>query len=171
MIQSGFQAAVSPVLQLDVNQTATQDFHLQVGAATQTVNVTASAELLQSSTTELGTVIEQKTVNDLPLNGRSFSALLTLAPGVNPVNYSQNSSVGYTTGLGPPASRARHIPSHRRKVNGTGRICGIWMASATHLPRAVPMIFPRSLMPYRGSKSSPITIRPNLARVLGGWSI
>ncbi len=99
--QSGFQSAVSPELKLDVNQISTQDFHLQVGAATQTVNVTASAaELLQASTSNLGSVVEQKTVNDLPLNGRSFSALLTLTPGSNPVNYSQNGSVGYGTGFG-----------------------------------------------------------------------
>ena len=78
--QAGFQTAVSTVLKLDVNQISTQDFHLQVGSQSQTVDVMASAELLQASSTELGTVVEQRAVSDLPLNGRSFTALLTLAP-------------------------------------------------------------------------------------------
>ncbi|MCU1225660.1 MAG: hypothetical protein JWQ42_3753 [Edaphobacter sp.] len=100
--QNGFQSAASPELQLDVNQIATQDFHMQVGQVSDTVNVSASAELLQASSTELGTVVEQRTVNELPLNGRNFTALLTLAPGVNAVNYSQNKTVGYSTGFGAP---------------------------------------------------------------------
>jgi Carboxypeptidase regulatory-like domain len=79
--QAGFQAAVSPVRKLDVNQISTQDFHLQVGSQSQTVDVMAAAELLQASSTELGTVVEQRAVSDLPLNGRSFTTLLTLAPG------------------------------------------------------------------------------------------
>src|ERR1700676_2044244 len=98
--QAGFQTAVSTVLKLDVNQISTQDFHLQVGSQSQTVNVSASAELLQASSTELGTVVEQRAVSDLPLNGRSFTALLTLAPGANPVNQSQNGGVGYSATFG-----------------------------------------------------------------------
>ncbi len=98
--QSGFDTATSPELRLEVNQVATQDFKLTVGSATQTVTVTSAAELLQASTANLGAVVDTRPVADLPLNGRSFSALLTLAPGVNPVNYSQNGSVGYGTGFG-----------------------------------------------------------------------
>jgi Carboxypeptidase regulatory-like domain len=98
--QTGFQTATSPNLKLDVNQIATQDFKLEVGATSQTVSVSATTEMLQASTANLGAVVEQKTVNDLPLNGRSFSALLTLTPGSNPINYSQNGSVGYGTGFG-----------------------------------------------------------------------
>jgi hypothetical protein len=100
--QTGFQTSSSAGLKVDVNQVLTQDFKLEVGATSQTVNVTATAEMLQSSTANLGAVVEQRTVNELPLNGRSFSALLTLTPGESPVNYSQNSSVGYGTGFGPP---------------------------------------------------------------------
>ena len=100
MTQTGFDTATSPDFKLEVNQIATQDFKLTVGSATQTVTVTSAAELLQASTANLGAVVETRPVNDLPLNGRSFSALLTLAPGVNPVNYSQNGGVGYGTGFG-----------------------------------------------------------------------
>lgn len=99
---TGFQTAQSTEIKLNVNQIATQDFKLEVGATSQTVEVSATAEMLQASSSELGAVVEQQTVNDLPLNGRSFSALLTLTPGENPVNYSQNSNVGYGTGFGSP---------------------------------------------------------------------
>ena len=96
--QNGFDTATSQEFRLEVNQVATQDFKLQVGATSQTVTVSSSSELLQASTANLGAVVEQRAVNDLPLNGRSFSALLTLAPGVNPVNQSQNKSgVSYGT--------------------------------------------------------------------------
>src|ERR1700733_4790520 len=98
--QSGFDTATSPPFTLEVNQIATQDFKLQIGATSQTVNVTATAELLQASTANLGAVVETRPVADLPLNGRSFSALLSLAPGVSTVNYSQNSGVGNGTGFG-----------------------------------------------------------------------
>lgn len=100
VVQSGFDTAASPDLRLEVNQIATQDYKLTVGSATQTVTVTSAVELLQASTANLGAVVDTRPVADLPLNGRSFSALLTLAPGVNPVNYSQNSGTGYGTGFG-----------------------------------------------------------------------
>jgi Carboxypeptidase regulatory-like domain len=57
--QTGFQTATSPNLKLDVNQIATQDFKLEVGATSQTVSVTATTEMLQASTANLGAVVEQ----------------------------------------------------------------------------------------------------------------
>ncbi len=101
-VQAGFQSAVSPTLRLDVNQIGSQDFHMQVGQVSETVTVSASAELLQASSTEMGTVVEERTVNELPLNGRNFTSLLTLAPGVNAVNYSQIKSLNYGSGLSAP---------------------------------------------------------------------
>ncbi len=99
---TGFSTSTTRTIKLDVNQIVTQDFKLEVGSATTTVSVTASAEMLQASTANLGAVVEQQTVSNLPLNGRSFSALLTLTPGSNPVNYSQNSNVTFGVGFGSP---------------------------------------------------------------------
>lgn len=100
--QTGFRDAVSPELTLFVNQTATQDFHLQVGTASQTVSVGASTPLLQASTTELGSVVSERAVGDLPLNGRNFTALLTLTPGVSAINYSQFRTTSYAHDGGGP---------------------------------------------------------------------
>jgi hypothetical protein len=87
---------------LAVNQTATIDVALAVGAQTQVVTVEATAEQLQTSTAEMGTVIATRQVNDLPLNGRNFTQLLSLTPGVAPVSTSQNAMGGRTGGFATP---------------------------------------------------------------------
>jgi Carboxypeptidase regulatory-like domain len=87
---------------LAVNQTATIDVSLSAGAQTQVVNVDATAEQLQVSSAELGTVIATKQVNDLPLNGRNFTQLLSLTPGVVPISVGQNAMGGRTGGFAAP---------------------------------------------------------------------
>src|SRR5208337_3474866 len=80
---------------LQVNQTTTFDFTLPVGATSQTVTVQAAAAGIETSTAELGSVVVQKEVNDLPLNGRNFTELLMLTPGVSPISVAQNNTGGY----------------------------------------------------------------------------
>jgi hypothetical protein len=89
--KEGFEAVTQAEFALDVNQTTTFDFTLKVGSSMQTVTVQAAAAQVQTSTSELGTVVTQTMVNDLPLNGRNFTQLLTLTPGVSPVSVAQNS--------------------------------------------------------------------------------
>ncbi|HEY6990902.1 MAG TPA: carboxypeptidase-like regulatory domain-containing protein, partial [Bryobacteraceae bacterium] len=91
----GFQTWQLPSITLAVNQTATMDISMQVGALQQTVTVEAAGELLQQSTAEVGAVIAAKQVVDLPLNGRNFTQLLSLSPGVAPVSVAQNASNGF----------------------------------------------------------------------------
>jgi len=64
--------------------------------------VEAAAEQLQGSNAGLGTVIATKQVNDLTLNGRNFTQLLSLTPGVAPVSVAQNSMSGRQGGFGAP---------------------------------------------------------------------
>ena len=94
--KAGFRTARADRLVLEVNQTATFNLTLEVGAVEQTVSVEAQGAAIQSSTAELGNVIAEREVVDLPLNGRNFSQLLSLNPGVAPVNVSQSSG-GFTT--------------------------------------------------------------------------
>src|SRR5438128_713444 len=89
---------------LAVNQTATIDVSLAAGAETEVISVEATAEQLQVSTAELGTVIATKQVNDLPLNGRNFTQLLSLTPGVVPISVGQNAMGGRTAGFAAPIS-------------------------------------------------------------------
>jgi len=87
--KEGFKLARQTGIVLDVERVARIDFTLSVGAVTQSVNVTAKGDALQTSTAELGTVVTQKFVESLPLNGRNFTELLTLSAGASPINDSQ----------------------------------------------------------------------------------
>jgi len=101
----GFKKTVTNPFALGVSETVTQNVSLSVGEMSEVVEVTAGSELVQSSSSELGTVINQRTVEDLPLNGRNFTQLLTLTPGATPVSTSQNRSIGGVEGnVGIPGS-------------------------------------------------------------------
>jgi outer membrane receptor protein involved in Fe transport len=99
---SGFNKAQLSAFTVGVNETVARNVSLQVGAATETVEVTAPSELLQTSTAELGNVIEEKVIKDMPLQGRNFTQLLLLSPGVNPVSTAQGAGQngGDSTGVG-----------------------------------------------------------------------
>jgi outer membrane receptor protein involved in Fe transport len=90
----GFKTATENPFTLSVNQTSTHNFTLSLGASTQEVTVSALAIHLEASTAELGTAINQSEVNNLPLNGRNFTQLLDLTPGVSPISTGQNAGGG-----------------------------------------------------------------------------
>ena len=92
--KDGFNTLEKTGLVFQVNQTATLNFALTVGSTTQTVDVSATVSTVDSSTAELGTVVSERSVKDLPLNGRNFTQLLTLTPGISPVSVGQNSGGG-----------------------------------------------------------------------------
>ena len=94
VVKEGFTTANQSQFTMYVNQTATLNFRLNVGSTQESVTVSAQAEAIQSSTSELGTVISQRAVVDLPLNGRNFTQLLTLTPGASPISVGQNSGGG-----------------------------------------------------------------------------
>jgi hypothetical protein len=79
----GFQKEIRSGILIQVQQVARADFQLNVGAVSQTVEVTATAALLASDDATVGQVIENKRIVDLPLNGRSYLTLTALAPGVS----------------------------------------------------------------------------------------
>jgi outer membrane receptor protein involved in Fe transport len=94
VVKNGFGPALKSGIILLVNQTATYDFALKPGAVTDVVEVQANPLVLETSTSELGVAVVKEQVNDLPLNGRNFTQLLNLTPGVSTVNVSQNSATG-----------------------------------------------------------------------------
>jgi hypothetical protein len=118
--KQGFKSAKTAAFDVAVNQTVSIPVALAVGTTTETVEVTSQSELIQASSTELGTVIEEKEVHDLPLNGRNFTQLLTLAPGVTPVGTSQNSAGCCEGNVGIPgggfSDASFHGQSNRSKL-------------------------------------------------------
>jgi Carboxypeptidase regulatory-like domain/TonB dependent receptor len=81
----GFRKFVQEGVKLDVNQTATLTFHLAVGAASEKVEIHEDAPLIESTTTSLGKTVQEREILDLPLNGRNFTQLGVLQPGVVPI--------------------------------------------------------------------------------------
>ena len=79
---AGFRSVHQTGIVLEVNQRATLDFSLSIGAATESITVEGSAPLLNASDASVSTVIGNRFVENMPLNGRSFSSLIELAPGV-----------------------------------------------------------------------------------------
>ena len=81
----GFKRYVQEGISLDVNKTATVAIHLAVGTNTQEIEVKADALMIESTSTNLGQTVGDREVLDLPLNGRHFTQLGTLQPGVVPI--------------------------------------------------------------------------------------
>jgi outer membrane receptor protein involved in Fe transport len=81
----GFQTYLQQGISLDVNQTATIGIHLKLGSETQQVEVSANAALVQSTVSSLGQTVMEHEILDLPLDGRNFSQLGLLQPGVVPL--------------------------------------------------------------------------------------
>lgn len=79
----GFKTAVKEGLQLNVNQTATLDLKLELGAMTTQITVTAEVPLLEDANADRGGLIDAESVKEYPLNTRNPFMLAMLSPGVN----------------------------------------------------------------------------------------
>lgn len=77
----GFKRKIVGRLDLEVGRIVVQDFELEVGDISEIVNVTTAAPIVERATISVGQVINQRTVQDIPLNGRYFLDLGLLIPG------------------------------------------------------------------------------------------
>ncbi|MEW5978752.1 MAG: TonB-dependent receptor [Acidobacteriota bacterium] len=82
VIKSGFRTYRRTGLQLRVADRISLDIRMELGDVVQTVEVTAAAPLLQTTTGTVSLLVEQKKIVTLPLDGRNFIPLLALSPGV-----------------------------------------------------------------------------------------
>jgi hypothetical protein len=79
----GFQSVVRSDIELQVQQTARLNFEMAVGQVTETIQVTGGAPLLTTEDATVGSVIENRRIIELPLNGRNFLQLVALSPNVS----------------------------------------------------------------------------------------
>jgi len=77
----GFKTQVADQVTLEVAKTAVQNFQMDVGAISEQVLVSSDVPVIETATTSVGTVINQRTVQEIPLNGRHFVDLGLLIPG------------------------------------------------------------------------------------------
>jgi hypothetical protein len=94
---SGFTKVEVSAFNVGVNETVARNVKLELGAVTETTVVTGQSELIQTSTAELGNVVEEAVISAVPLQGRNFTQLMLLSPGVNPVSTAQGpqSEIGF----------------------------------------------------------------------------
>ncbi|MFN7651176.1 MAG: carboxypeptidase regulatory-like domain-containing protein [Acidobacteriota bacterium] len=81
--KSGFKSASRANVELQVQQAARVDFNLEIGQVSEVVEVSSRLPLLSTEDATVGSVIEQKRITELPLNGRNFFSLVGLSPNVN----------------------------------------------------------------------------------------
>jgi len=101
--KSGFKKFVREPIVVEIESGIRVDIVLQIGAQTETVEVTGAPPLLQPETNSLGQVVEQRSVTELPLNGRNPLALVELVPGIVPQGQPSggNASGGNPVGANP----------------------------------------------------------------------
>lgn len=94
--KEGFKTSTIPSLDVEIGKTANGSVVLSIGERTETVEVSTLPPQLQTSEATVGQVIDQKQINDLPLNGRNVLQLATLAPGVSPPQQGQTGNPNRT---------------------------------------------------------------------------
>lgn len=112
---AGFQEYRQTGLVLDVNTALRIDATMKVGAVTQEVSVTSTAVHVETTNTQMGEVIGTVKMTTLPLNGRSYTDLLALQPGVVPATSGEGSGMSVSGNLD---SGALAISGQRESANG-----------------------------------------------------
>src|SRR6185503_16274806 len=80
--KAGFKSAVRLGIDLAVGQEAVANLQLDVGAVAEEVTVTAETPLVNTTTSAISGLVNERQIKELPLNGRSFDNLMTLNPGI-----------------------------------------------------------------------------------------
>ena len=158
---TGFKNIVRHTISLDVNQVITLNMTMQVGRAQEVVDVTSEAPLVDTSSTQLGAVVNNRSVNELPLNARDTYQFLQLQPGVQ----SQLGSSGGTF-YGSSDAGAVSVNGGRGRANNFSVNGG---DANDHVRRTCRPSSPLP-MPSKNSASSAIPSTPNTAATPARWS-
>lgn len=101
----GFKTTLSTGNLVDAGRTTRVDFNLKAGSVNETVEVTSAPPVIESTESDIGSVIDAKQVNDLPINGRLSQMMIFLLPGTTPQAWGDQdenpAASGSTLGGGP----------------------------------------------------------------------
>jgi hypothetical protein len=97
----GFQKAITEHVQLEVDKVSVVDVKLPIGEVTQSVNVTAIPDLLNGTSGTVGSLVTQKEIETIPLNGRSWINLNYLTPGAAPGRAFSTNYIGIMAPVAP----------------------------------------------------------------------
>jgi Carboxypeptidase regulatory-like domain len=116
---TGFKKNVQKGVIVDVNQVVTLNSTLQIGASQETVEVTSEAPQVDTTSTQLGAVINDRSINELPLNSRDTYQFLQLQPGVQAQLGNGNGSLFYgSQDTGSVSVNGGRTRSNNFSVNG-----------------------------------------------------
>ena len=150
---AGFKQTVNPGIQLHVAERLTLDMNLEVGAVGETVTVTGEAQLVETRNSDVSSLVTEKQVTELPLNGRNYAQLVTLVPGISPVTQAGAGGAFGTGGTG--------LDSHvDMSVNGNGSNTNLWTVDGVNNmdvgSNATLLVFPSidSIQEFRVERNS-----------------
>jgi hypothetical protein len=160
----GFRMLTRENILFQVGDKAQIDFGLKVGNASETVTVDGSGETINTTDATVGTVIDSKFVQDIPLNGRSFQSLILLTPGVVTTTPQGNYSSGQYVANGLPSDGSNHtldgasasstnVPAGYQSNLGGAGVAGM-TANATSLGTTQALIGIDALQEFKISTST-----------------
>ena len=152
----GFKAA-SRDLELQVQQTARVNFTLELGTISEQATVTGVSPLVETANATIGTVIENRRIVELPLNGRNYLQLVALSPNVS-AEFAGAGQSGDRQG-GTRANQQLSIPG-----SAASSITTRWMASTTRMSTSIPTSFCRRSTRSKSSRCRPASTLLNSAR-------
>ena len=115
--KTGFRTEVRKSVDLEVSQVARLDFMLTVGDISQTVEVRGASPVLDTETATVGTVVETRRIEELPLNGRNYLQLASLTPGAT--QYGPGNSIAQARAAGIAAISNSTLPASASKITTT----------------------------------------------------
>jgi hypothetical protein len=123
----GFKGIIKPDIVLNVQDVATLNFTLPIGASSVTVTVEGGAPMLNTTNGSVSTVVDRQFVANMPLNGRSFQDLILLTPGVLTIS---PQSGGYLGQTGEFSVNGQRTESNYYTVDGVSASGGMYVGAA-----------------------------------------
>jgi Carboxypeptidase regulatory-like domain len=114
---TGFKKTVTTGVDLHVNENKTVNLDLQVGQVTETVTVTSETAPVELRSGEVSSLISEKQVTELPLNGRNYAQLALMVPGVSPVTQAGAGGAFATRGTGLNAGVDMSVNGNQSNAN------------------------------------------------------
>jgi hypothetical protein len=150
---NGFKKTVADAVDLHVAENKVVNLDLQVGQVSEVVNVSSDAQPVETRSGGIGSLISEKQVTELPLNGRNYAQLALMVPGVSPVTQAGAGGAFGTAGTG--------LDSHvDMSVNGNQSNANMWTVDGVNNmdvgSNATLLIFPSidSIQEFRVERNS-----------------
>ena len=147
---TGFKNTVATGIEVHVSDRVVVDLNLEVGQVSETVNVTGLAQLVETESGRVSSLVSEKQVTELPLNGRNYAALVTLVPGLSTPNEG-----------GAFGTRGTGLDSHvDMSVNGNQSNANMWTVDGVNNmdvgSNATLLVFPSidSIAEFRVERNS-----------------